>query len=219
MFVDPNTRQPGQLDFRLTGTIKRIEPKPVPFPVIVNDRRVELPAVHAKGTFIGEEGDFLFLDDPNNPLSLRFTIGQDHLNVVTISFPPQDSGGAQLAPELARALEEHGRTEVHGIYFEFASAAIKPESEPVLVAIATLFAQHPTWKVSIEGHTDNIGGDAYNLDLSRRRSAAVKDALGKRYQVGADRLTTAGFGVSRPKETNDTLEGRARNRRVELVRQ
>lgn len=75
------------------------------------------------------------------------------------------------------------------------------------------------WKLSIEGHTDNIGGDAYNLDLSKRRAAAVRTVLVDQHSVTADRLTTAGYGASRPKESNDTLAGRARNRRVELVRQ
>jgi len=77
---------------------------------------------------------------------------------------------------------------------------------------------NPPWRLSVEGHTDNIGGDAYNQALSERRAAAVKQALVERYLISADRLTTVGYGSTRPKEPNDTLEGRARNRRVELVR-
>jgi outer membrane protein OmpA-like peptidoglycan-associated protein len=106
-----------------------------------------------------------------------------------------------------------------GFYFDFAGAVIKPESEPVLKAIAGVMEKHPAWKLNVEGHTDNIGGDEYNLELSKQRAAAVKAALVARYHVAADRLATAGYGASRPKDTNDTLEGRARNRRVELVRQ
>ena len=75
-----------------------------------------------------------------------------------------------------------------------------------------------TWQIAIEGHTDNVGSDAYNHDLSTRRAAAVKDALVRDFGVAAGRLTTAGFGESRPRETNETIAGRARNRRVELVR-
>jgi outer membrane protein OmpA-like peptidoglycan-associated protein len=78
---------------------------------------------------------------------------------------------------------------------------------------------NPDWKLTVEGHTDNIGGDPYNLDLSKRRALAVKEALIAQYGIATDRLTNAGFGASRPVESNDTLEGRARNRRVELVRQ
>ena len=79
-------------------------------------------------------------------------------------------------------------------------------------------ADHPAWALSVDGHTDNIGGDAYNLDLSKRRAAAVKQALVSRFKIADTRLATSGFGASRPKATNATLEGRAQNRRVELVK-
>ncbi len=78
---------------------------------------------------------------------------------------------------------------------------------------------NPDWKLRVDGHTDNIGGDAHNLDLSKRRAASVKSALVERYHISADRLTTNGFGASSPIDRNDTLEGRARNRRVELSRE
>ncbi len=72
--------------------------------------------------------------------------------------------------------------------------------------------------MAVEGHTDGIGTADFNLDLSTRRSAAVKDALAKTLGIDGGRLTTSGYGASHPKDTNETLEGRARNRRVELVR-
>ena len=76
------------------------------------------------------------------------------------------------------------------------------------------------WKVTVEGHTDSLGGAAPNLELSTRRSAvAVRDALVDKGGVSAVQLTTQGFGLTRPVESNDTPEGRARNRRVELSRQ
>jgi len=75
----------------------------------------------------------------------------------------------------------------------------------------------PGWKLTITGHTDNIGGHKYNLDLSQRRSAAVKRALVERYHIDPNRLSISGDGDSDPIDTNDTLEGRARNRRVELT--
>ena len=79
--------------------------------------------------------------------------------------------------------------------------------------------EHPDWRLGVEGHNDNIGGDTYNLDLSNRRAATVKQALVTRYHIDPDRLSPAGFGATRPVDSNDTLEGRARNRRVELVRE
>lgn len=131
-----------------------------------------------------------------------------------ITFP-----AVQQAPQIERSLKDSGRAEVHGIYFDFASATIKPASEPALKEIAEAVARNPTWTVSVEGHTDNVGGDAANMELSKRRAEAVKQALTSRYHVNAAKLTTAGFGATRPKEPNTTAEGRARNRRVELVRQ
>jgi outer membrane protein OmpA-like peptidoglycan-associated protein len=79
--------------------------------------------------------------------------------------------------------------------------------------------KNPAWKLKVEGHTDNIGGDAQNLDLSKRRAASVKQALVSRYGIDAKRLATSGYGAGRPKDTNETLQGRALNRRVELTRQ
>jgi outer membrane protein OmpA-like peptidoglycan-associated protein len=109
--------------------------------------------------------------------------------------------------------------EIHGIYFDFASDHLKPESKPVLDQIAQIMQKYPDWKLSVSGHTDNVGGDSYNLDLSKRRAAAVKQELVARYHIVPDRLTTNGYGASSPIDTNNTLQGRARNRRVELTRE
>lgn len=194
--------------------LKRVEPVDLAVPVLVNDRRVLLPAVHATCPRpFSDDAEFYLLDDPANPLALAWQLVEGNkLQVVKVTLPAE-------GPRIEQSLSQSGRAEVHGIYFDFASATIRPESEPVLKEIAQALADNPKWKLSVEGHTDNVGGDDYNLELSNRRAAAVKQALVERYRVAADRLATAGFGASRPKETNDTLEGRARNRRVELVRQ
>jgi len=196
----------------VSGTLRRLG-EAVPVSVLVNDRRVNLQALHAKGTLGDMEAEFFLLDDPENPIALRYKIGRDVLTVVRISFP---IGNA--APRIEQALEQEGRAEIHDITFDFGSATIKKESEPVLQEIAGLMGRHADWQLSVEGQTDSVGSEQANLELSRRRAAAVKQALVSRSSVAAERLTTTGFGESRPKETNDTLEGRARNRRVELVR-
>jgi outer membrane protein OmpA-like peptidoglycan-associated protein len=198
----------------LAGTLKRVESKTVPISVLVNDQRVELPTIHAAGKLWTQESDFYFLDDPENPLALMWKVGKQGLRVIRISFP---SSGA--SKRIESGLAKSGRVELHGIYFDVASATIRPESEPVLKEIADALTQNPSWKLSVEGHTDSVGGDAANIDLSQRRAGSVKEALVTRYHIAGPRLATAGFGASRPKETNSTLEGRARNRRVELVRQ
>lgn len=204
-----------QLDAtKASGTLERVEPTDVPFPVLVNGVRTTLPAIHARMTVDDVKADFYFLDDPDNPIALKWTTGAatGALQVVQITFPA-------AAAAVETALKNTGRAEIHGIYFDFGSATIKPESDSVLKEIADALAKNPAWKVSVEGHTDNVGGDAMNLDLSRRRANAVKEALTARFHVDAARLTPTGFGATRPREANDTPEGRARNRRVELVRQ
>lgn len=84
--------------------------------------------------------------------------------------------------------------------------------------IAELLRRPTDWRLAIEGHTDSIATDRFNLELSARRAAAVKAALTSRHGIVEGRLSTSGAGESRPKARNDTPEGRARNRRVELVR-
>lgn len=228
----------------LTGTLTRVGVERVP--VLVNGDRVELEAVRAEGVFGDYKAEFWFLDDPEQPLTLRYhtyrtyppqlqaqleelakkagrelpKLSEHKLDVVKIEFPAEETGDepAEAVEDLEEKLEKAGRAEVYGIYFDFGSDTIRAESEPVLVEIAGLLGRNPGWKLGIEGHTDNIGGDEYNLDLSNRRAAAVKAALVGRHGIDAGRLETAGFGASRPKESNDTIAGRARNRRVELVR-
>jgi outer membrane protein OmpA-like peptidoglycan-associated protein len=119
---------------------------------------------------------------------------------------------------MEQALSKDRKVIVYGIYFDFARATIKKESAPVLHEIADLMHRNPTWVLSINGYTDSIGGDAYNLALSKRRAAAVRDTLVTGFQIAASRLTSAGFGAASPVDSNSTLEGRARNRRVELIR-
>jgi outer membrane protein OmpA-like peptidoglycan-associated protein len=181
--------------------------------VIVNGELTDLPVVTADGTPASGKSTLKFaaLDDPAFPPVLGWDwSGESNTNkIVKITFPVQ---------KLEQELKEQGRAEIYGIYFDFDSDEIRSESEPVLAEIAEVLKKEPDWKLSVEGHTDNVGGDKHNLDLSQRRAASVIAALTTRYQISADRLSPAGFGASKPKATNDTVEGRALNRRVELVR-
>lgn len=196
----------------LKGQLARVEPDDVPYSIIVNGDRKDLPAIHVKGKLGSRNGEAYVLDEPANPITLSWTL-QDyfHLNYLKITFPVE----RKIEEDLTR-----GRcAAVYGIYFDFDSAKLRPESEPALKEITDALKHNPAWHVTIEGHTDNIGGDAYNVELSTRRAEAVKQALVKHYSVLAERLSSAGFGASRPKAANDTVEGRALNRRVELCRQ
>jgi outer membrane protein OmpA-like peptidoglycan-associated protein len=133
---------------------------------------------------------------------------------------PGGTGGVPPAGVAAieRALASAGKVDIYSIFFSFNSDVIRDESEPTLKDIAEVLRRRPDWHLAVNGHTDGIGGDQFNLDLSKRRAAAVKDALVKRYGIEPQRLVTSGFGKSQPKDTNDTLEGRAHNRRVELAK-
>jgi len=187
-------------------------------PMLVNDRRVLLPVLHAQGKLgtgaDAHDADIYVLDDADNPLMLQWKIGDERLQTVKIEYP--ESSGV---PTIERELAETKRAAVYGIYFDFNQATIRPQSDLVLKEIAESMKRHPEWKLTVEGHTDNIGNDAANRELSQKRADAVKTALVMHYGVSKDRLTTAGYGASVPKESNATLEGRAQNRRVELTLQ
>ena len=287
----------------LCDGMTRIEPHTVPFPVLLNGQRVNLPAVHASEmkaayTDVQRRGDgktftwsypayaiceFFILDNPQDPLVLRFQWNMEDsgaiktfatLQVIEIDYPPATflggagggpagrsgssagrqadsaggSGGSGTPPQppnqvfgssgpehgppasgsgsanssqgqqIEQQLAEKKPVQIYGIYFDFASATIRPQSEAVLAEIADVLRKNPAWTLTVDGHTDNIGGDAFNQKLSEQRAAAVKDALVTRYQIAANRLTTRGYGDTRPIETNSTIAGRARNRRVELAR-
>ena len=203
-------------DVRYPVVLRKVESGDVPYATIVNGSTKALPAIHAKSSPGDvDQVEFYILDDPDNPLWLAWQAKVRGGNTFGARVVKVDggTGGSQLR------VCDQARVDVYGIYFDFNSDVIRPESEPVIRDIANALTTKPTCRLSIEGHTDNVGGDAFNLDLSRRRAAAVKGALAQNYQIAPDRLTTAGYGASRPKVPNTTLEGRAQNRRVEFVRQ
>ena len=295
---------------------------PVPFPVLLNGKPAKLPALHINGLFGEEKAEFFVLDDPDNPLILKFRLGfgadealrakfaddpvmskmleeiattspapseRDRLQVIQIKFDchssndlpiatttgkPLDisgefdtdaelfptgtgSGGANSgrgvgtggggtgtgsmggsagrlslgtdggnstgrgnkAAELEKALQEGDKVDIYDIFFSFNSATLRPESDETLHVIANLLNKHPDWKLAIGGHTDSIASDSFNLDLSNRRAAAVRTALVERFKIADNRLSAQGYGEANPRDSNDSLEGRARNRRVELMKQ
>jgi outer membrane protein OmpA-like peptidoglycan-associated protein len=117
------------------------------------------------------------------------------------------------------ALSTKGRWATQGILFETGKAALKPESRPVLKEIAAALKEHADLKILIEGHTDNVGTPASNLALSDARAAAVKAVLVAEHGAAADRINTQGLGDTKPSQPNTTANGRAQNRRVEIVKQ
>lgn len=117
---------------------------------------------------------------------------------------------------LAEQLAKTGSVALQGITFDTAKAIIKPESKAVLDQIGTLLKNDAALRLEIQGHTDNVGAPTANLTLSQQRAEAVKKYLVDTHAIAAARLTTAGFGDTKPVADNTTDEGRAKNRRVEL---
>ena len=193
------------------------------FPVLLNGKRIEVEAILATGQMaLGDAKrpfETVILNHPRYPISLRIAYGPrdggfpfkpDFVReVVRIDFPTPQS-------TIADALGRECRVELKGIYFDFNLATLQPQSEPTLKEMANAL-KSARRRVIIEGHTDSIGSDRYNDDLSARRAAAVKTVLVRDYGVDEAWLSTAGYGERRPIENNDTISGRARNRRVELV--
>lgn len=121
------------------------------------------------------------------------------------------------ADALGSGLKREGKMALYGIYFDTGKADVKPESKPQLDEIAKMLQAQPALRVYVVGHTDNQGTADANVTLSQQRAKAVADALAKGYRIDAARLMARGVGPLAPVASNEAEDGRARNRRVELV--
>ena len=152
----------------------------------------------------------------NTWIMLEFP-GDHYYQTIVVTKEMQQEVTAD-ASNFADAINKTGRVAVYGINFDTGKATIRPDSENVLNEINKLLAQNPAWKLRVEGHTDNTGAAAGNQALSVDRARAVVAWL-TAHGVAASRLSAAGYGQDKPVADNGTEDGRAKNRRVELVRQ
>jgi OOP family OmpA-OmpF porin len=129
--------------------------------------------------------------------------------------PPPPPEPAPPPPPAPPPIQERERIVLRGVNFEFDRAEVRADAAVILDEAARLLRDNADVRVRIDGHTDATGPEAYNQGLSERRAEAVKNHLVEN-GIGADRLSTQGFGESEPIASNDTREGRALNRRVEL---
>jgi OmpA-OmpF porin, OOP family len=187
------------------------------FAVLLNGKMQKMPALIASGRFTASNGqamdaELTLLDDTDNPLALQWRIGSSALRVVRIDFPAPKTSNA-----LSEQLRANKRVVLPGLYFDFASATLRPESTANLPAIIAAIRSVRTGALRIEGHTDAVGADSANLVLSKARAESVRLALIKLDKSLSSRLSSQGFGETKPQADNRTLEGRAQNRRVELV--
>jgi len=140
--------------------------------------------------------------------------------LVVVEMKPMETGLVTVnAATLAGDISRTGHASVYGIYFDTGKADVKPESDATLKEIAKLLQQNPALKLYVVGHTDNQGTLDMNMDLSKKRADAVLASLTTKYGVAASKLRAAGDGPTAPVASNDAEDGRAKNRRVELVKQ
>jgi OOP family OmpA-OmpF porin len=138
---------------------------------------------------------------------------------VILTVPMENKMVTVDAAAMAKEVAATGRVALYGIYFDTNKTDIKPESAPAIDEIAKFLKQDPKAIVYVVGHTDNVGGYEHNMGLSLRRAEAVVKELTTRHAIPATRLKAAGTGPLAPMAPNETEEGRAKNRRVELVKQ
>ena len=122
------------------------------------------------------------------------------------------------SPDTRSKLLTEGKIVSYGIYFDSGKDVVKPESYGSVKEIAAVLQENPDVKIKVVGHTDSDGDDALNLDLSKRRAAAVRGFLVKEFGIAADRIQTDGMGEQQPVAGNDIPENKAKNRRVEFIK-
>ena len=164
---------------------------------------------------------------PSGDVYAFLDVMQDEANKRTpvflqvVELKAMQTGQVELpdATAMQKALTESGRVAVYGVYFDTDKAEVKADSKAALDEMGKLLQANPALKVYIVGHTDNQGSLARNMDLSQKRADAVAKALAESYRIPAGRLSAKGVASLAPVASNDAEEGRARNRRVELVKQ
>jgi outer membrane protein OmpA-like peptidoglycan-associated protein len=145
------------------------------------------------------------------PLETRFVI---------VEGKPMETGLVKISADtLNRDIGTTGHVAVYEILFDTSQAVIKPESATAIAEIAKMLTSSASLTLHVVGHTDNVGPLAQNMDLSKRRAAAVVTALTTTHKIAATRLHADGVGPLAPVASNDSEAGRAKNRRVELVKQ
>jgi OmpA-OmpF porin, OOP family len=170
----------------------------------------------------GRDGATFLVRTPERELWAQVSVrdeGDEYVLVVLEKGALQLRTKPLTATDLKQSLAATGKAIVY-VNFEFDRASLRPDAKPVIDEVFALLKSEPGLSLSIEGHTDNRGPAAYNQALSERRAAAVREALLARGlgSNGAGRLASTGHGATVPLADNESEEGRAKNRRVELVR-
>jgi OmpA-OmpF porin, OOP family len=141
--------------------------------------------------------------------------GMYKVNIIEIKTMRQDV--VADAESMAGSIHQTGKASVYGIFFDTGKSELKPESEPSINEIVKLLKSDPSLKIYVVGHTDTLGAFDYNVKLSQARASAVVNVLTSQHGIVASRLVPFGAGPTAPVASNENEEGRAKNRRVDLV--
>jgi outer membrane protein OmpA-like peptidoglycan-associated protein len=204
----------------ISGELILVE-KDIRVPVLVQDKIMQVQAVRAEGRFGsgGRQGTgkFLFVNNRNNPMMLESQLKFSWEAVPRASRVIRVAASASMRSAMEQALSTVRSYDLYGIRFDFDKATLQPSAAALIEEIAVTMKNHPAWTLRIVGHTDSIGPLDHNMKLSAARAASVASAL-TLSGIDPSRLQTDGKGPTQQKATNDTLHGRALNRRVELKR-
>ncbi|MFO1090945.1 MAG: OmpA family protein [Hyphomicrobiales bacterium] len=203
----------------MPGVMRMIERTKVP--VILEGQQQMVPAIHASGQFgqgrVSSQGDFFILDNQNNPVMMQSNVQYAWEALPRTERVVRYTVGDSERAAMEQALRTMGMYRTYGIHFAFDKAVIQPDTAKLLNDIAVTLKNNPQWTLRVVGYTDSIGDPGYNQRLSEQRAQAVVTALTQR-GINPARLTYEGMGEANPIGDNKTLQGRALNRRVELVR-
>lgn len=200
--------------FPLAHTIRALNEEPAE--IFINDHLVSVRTIHAE---TDNHWHYWIMDNPNFPLMVR---GQGPFlwNLVQLRHPKlegllkdENVDPDSEARRIIKSLEDTGEATTRAILFDFDKSNIRPVSKSILNKLAVYMEQHPKLRLGVEGHTDSIGGMAYNIKLSQRRANAVRIYL-VNAGINASRLKPSGFGYTKPVADNSTAMGRQLNRRV-----
>ncbi|HEY0105616.1 MAG TPA: OmpA family protein [Rhizomicrobium sp.] len=178
--------------------------------------RTALKALNAQILFTDDNTTTARLEDKGQTIWIGVYNLFDEIRINVVEEAPPRPATQPPADSMKAALDQAGHLALY-INFDFNKATLKPDAAAVIAQIATLLKKNPALNVSLQGHTDNVGTHDYNLKLSQECAASVVAAIVKS-GIDGKRLTSTGFGPDKPIADNNTPDGRAKNRRVELVK-